>query len=58
VEPAIGLKPALVMQGIHDILQILVLSPLLSIATILLYYDMRARKEGYGVAQLAEELQS
>jgi hypothetical protein len=57
VAPAIGSQTRLVMDGAEEILQILVLSPLLSIPGILLYYDMRARKDGYGAAQLAEELQ-
>lgn len=57
VAPAIGSETPFVMQGVEEILQILVLSPLLSIPGILLYYDMRARKDGYGAAQLAEELQ-
>lgn len=33
-----------------------ILAPLLSIPIILLYYDMRVRKEGYGVPQLMEDL--
>ena len=37
-------------------LAIAVLGPLTSIPLILLYYDMRARKEGYGAAQLVEDL--
>src|SRR5262249_50437638 len=37
-------------------LGIAVLGPLTSIPLILLYYDMRARKEGYGAAQLVEDL--
>jgi len=31
-------------------------SPLTFVATILLYYDMRARKEGYDLSALAEDL--
>jgi hypothetical protein len=34
----------------------LVMAPPFSILTVLLYYDMRARKEGYAAAQLAEDL--
>jgi hypothetical protein len=57
VAPAIGSHTTSVMQGVEEILQTLVLSPLLSIPGTLLYYDMRARKDGYGAAQLAEDLQ-
>jgi len=32
-------------------------TPVILIALVLLYYDMRARKEGYGATQLAEDLQ-
>jgi hypothetical protein len=35
---------------------ILTVSPFLSIPGILLYYDMRARKDGYAAPQLLEEL--
>lgn len=34
----------------------LIAAPPLAIMPVLLYYDMRARKEGYAAAQLAEEL--
>lgn len=37
-------------------LVVLALTPVFSIPVILLYYDMRARKEGFGAAQLMEEL--
>jgi hypothetical protein len=32
------------------------LSPIYVVAFVLLYYDMRVRKEGYGAAQLAEDI--
>jgi hypothetical protein len=34
-----------------------ILAPILFIGIILLYYDMRARKEGYDITTLAEDLQ-
>lgn len=37
-------------------LGIAIIGPLSSIPMILLYYDMRSRKEGYGAAQLVEDL--
>lgn len=58
IAPIFGAVSADLMQGMAEILQILVASPLLSIPGILVYYDMRARKDGYGAVQLAEELQT
>jgi hypothetical protein len=39
-----------------EALSIVLFGPLVTIPGILLYYDMRARKEGYGAAQLVEDL--
>lgn len=39
-----------------EALSIALYGPLISISLILLYYDMRARKESYGSAQLVEDL--
>jgi hypothetical protein len=41
---------------LSEALSIVLLGPLVTIPIILLYYDMRARKEGYGAAQLVEDL--
>jgi hypothetical protein len=41
---------------LSEALSIVLFGPLISIPVILLYYDMRARKEGYGAAQLVEDL--
>jgi len=39
----------------HTVVNLLV-TPLFFIATILLYFDLRSRKEGYGFAELAEDI--
>jgi hypothetical protein len=41
---------------LDEALSIVLFGPLITIPVILLYYDMRARKEGYGAAQLVEDL--
>lgn len=41
---------------IGEVMGVAILAPLISIPVILLYYDMRARKDNYGAAQLAEDL--
>jgi len=39
-----------------EVIGVAVMAPLISIPMILLYYDMRARKDNYGAVQLAEDL--
>jgi hypothetical protein len=41
---------------VNQTFSIVLVGPLFSIPLVLLYYDMRARKDGYGVAQLAEDV--
>jgi hypothetical protein len=41
---------------LSEAFSIVLFGPLVTIPAILLYYDMRARKEGYGAAQLVEDL--
>jgi hypothetical protein len=41
---------------LSEALSIVLMGPLVTIPVILLYYDMRARKEGFGAAQLVEDL--
>jgi hypothetical protein len=41
---------------LSEALSIVIFGPLACIPGILLYYDMRARKEGYGATQLVEDL--
>jgi hypothetical protein len=45
----------MISDAINSILATIVLAPV-SILSILLYYDMRTRKEGYGAPQLAEDM--
>jgi hypothetical protein len=60
----IGVSEVLLLGGSDEVLEgilgeavnIVLYGPLSSIPLILLYYDMRARKDGYGAAQLVEDL--
>lgn len=45
----------LVVGGSHVVVNLLV-TPMFYIAAILLYFDLRSRKEGYGFAELAEDI--
>lgn len=60
----VGILDHLTLGNSHPLLEailgqtisIALFAPLSSIPLVLLYYDMRARKEGYGAAQLIEDL--
>jgi hypothetical protein len=52
----LGQENQLLENILLEALSIVLFGPLVTIPGILLYYDMRARKEGYGAAQLVEDL--